>query len=66
VEIIMKKTFLLAAASLVALSFSSPSYAADDNKIVAAGKKGVQIVMWGPKKVWQGVTWFGKKITGKK
>lgn len=62
----MKKTFLLIAASMVALSFGSPSYAADDNKIVAAGKKMGQVVMWGPKKVWEGLTWMGKKVTGKK
>lgn len=51
---------------MVALSFGSPSYAADDNKIVAAGKKMGQVVMWGPKKVWEGLTWMGKKVTGKK
>lgn len=58
----MKKTLLLAIASLVALSCTNSAIAAD-NKATAGAKKVGQAVMWGPKKVWQGLGWTGKKVS---
>jgi hypothetical protein len=64
----MKKALLLAAVACVAFATMpalADTAASSDNKVVAAGKAVGRGIMWGPKKIAQGLVAVGKKVTGK-
>ena len=50
---------------LMSLAATTPSQAANDNKVVAGAKAIGKGIMWGPKKLWDGTKALGKKIQGK-
>lgn len=73
-EMFMKKSLLLVLLASTTLASSMPAFsqaaqpAASDNKIKAAGKKIGNGIMWGPKKIGEGLKKMGsgaKKMVGK-
>ncbi len=69
----MKKSLLLVVLASTTLASSIPAFsqaqpASSDNKIKAAGKKVGRGIMWGPKKMGEGLKKMGhgaKKMVGK-
>jgi hypothetical protein len=62
----MNKLFLVALLSAAALAQASPTFAANttsssDNKVVTAGKAVGRGLMWGPKKIGEGMKAMGEK-----
>lgn len=61
----MKKSLALTLLSVLAISASTGTAMADDNKVVAGAKKVGSAIVWPFKKLGQGLKAVGKKVSGK-